>query len=282
MKVLEARAMGMCFGVRDALATAREHASPQATTVFGELVHNEEVLRELRQRGYRMTAESARSELPPTSDVMITAHGVSDAERQRLLAADKTLVDTTCPLVERAHQAALRLERECDLVLVLGKPGHVEVRGLTGDLRRVDVLPDVSAVRCYFVQRLGVLSQTTFPAQRAERILRALRQINPGTAIRYVDTICEPTRQRIRAVEELAPRVDAMVVVGGASSNNTKELARLCESFGVRAFHVQTADDLDASWFDDCTTLGITAGTSTTDETIRNVRNALLRIRPGA
>src|SRR5262245_35581485 len=161
MIVLEADAMGMCFGVRDALAVADALATPGETTVHGELVHNEVILERLRARGFAMTSESERDALPATPRVLVTAHGISDRERARLSGAGAELIDTTCPLVQRAHSAARRLAAECEHVVVLGKPGHVEVRGLTEDLPSFTVVPDERAVKCWHVRTLGVLCQTT-------------------------------------------------------------------------------------------------------------------------
>ncbi|HVW03320.1 MAG TPA: hypothetical protein VHB77_23355, partial [Planctomycetaceae bacterium] len=109
MQVIRADAMGMCFGVRDALALLDTVESPRDVTIHGELVHNPTVLVQLDVRGFQRAAEHNRDAVPDTPAVMITAHGVSDRERQRLLAAGKSLIDTTCPLVERAHQAAQKL-----------------------------------------------------------------------------------------------------------------------------------------------------------------------------
>src|SRR5262245_734198 len=118
MRVIKAEVLGMCFGVRDALQTLEGVTDPGRVTIHGELVHNESVLAELDRRGFRMVKESARRPLPVTDTVLITAHGVSDCERQRLQAAGKQLVDTTCPLVRRAHEAAQKLQREGYHVLV--------------------------------------------------------------------------------------------------------------------------------------------------------------------
>jgi 4-hydroxy-3-methylbut-2-enyl diphosphate reductase len=112
MKVIRADVMGMCFGVRDALQIIADVPQPQHVTIHGELVHNEAVLTHLKTRGFRMVHESQRHELPVTETVLITAHGVSEAERRRLEAAGKQLVDTTCPLVARAHQAAQKLQAQ--------------------------------------------------------------------------------------------------------------------------------------------------------------------------
>src|SRR5947209_8585635 len=110
MKVIRAKVMGMCFGVRDALEVIAGVESPSTVTIHGQLVHNEEVLARLKEEGFTMTSESDRRGVPETPTVLITAHGISDRERARLSAAGKRLIDTTCPLVARVHHAALRLQ----------------------------------------------------------------------------------------------------------------------------------------------------------------------------
>jgi 4-hydroxy-3-methylbut-2-enyl diphosphate reductase len=129
MRVVEAEVLGMCFGVRDALKTLRAIDRPEEVTIHGELVHNEAVLTQLGRRGFGMTKEGHRGELPDTPIVLVTAHGVSDTERRRLEASGKQLVDTTCPLVERVHRAAQALQAEGYHVLVIGRRAHIEVRG---------------------------------------------------------------------------------------------------------------------------------------------------------
>ena len=149
MKIIKADVLGMCFGVRDALAVIEGVDRPHEVTIHGELVHNEEVLDRLAARCFHMVSESRRTALPLTETVLITAHGVSQAERQRLQQAGKALVDTTCPLVTRAHQAAQKLQAEGCHVLVLGKRGHVEVQGIVGDLASYDVVQGPEEVRTY-------------------------------------------------------------------------------------------------------------------------------------
>src|SRR5947208_3563901 len=124
MEIIRASAMGMCFGVRDALRVADAVAEPALVTIHGELVHNEEVLADLERRGFSATPESARSAIPEGPAVLITAHGISDRERRRLREAGKALIDTTCPLVRLVHEAARRFEREGDFVVVIGRRGH--------------------------------------------------------------------------------------------------------------------------------------------------------------
>lgn len=281
MQVLLADALGFCFGVRDALVMAEQMPAPETVTIFGELVHNEAVASRLAARGFQSTPERDRRLVPLTPQVMITAHGISDRERIRLEQAGKQLVDTTCPLVHRVHRAAQLLAAEGRHVLVIGRAGHVEVQGILGDLEGGEVVDSVEAVRTWPHARLGIICQSTTPPRLAAEINAAIRAANPHADIRFIDTICQPTRDRQDAVVRLLPLVDAMVVVGGRNSNNTRELAALCRDRGVPAFHVQSAADLDPAWFRGCQVVGLTAGTSTLDETIEEVRKKLVAI-PGA
>jgi 4-hydroxy-3-methylbut-2-en-1-yl diphosphate reductase len=275
MRIVRAEAMGFCFGVRDALAVTEAVDQPELVTIHGELVHNAGVLAGLEERGFRMVGENDRRELPATPSVLITAHGVSDHERMRLAVAGKRLIDTTCPLVLRVHRAAQTLAAEGRHVLVIGRPGHVEVLGVVEDLTDFDVVAGPDDVRPYPQAKLGVVCQTTTPPRVAEATLAAIRRENPSADLRYVDTVCQPTRDRQQAVERLAGEVDAMVVVGGKNSNNTRELVALCRERGLATCHVQSAEELDAAWFRGHDVVGLTAGTSTPEATIEEVYAAL-------
>lgn len=279
MEVIRAEAMGLCFGVRDALDYIERVPAPHEVTVYGELVHNEKVNRELVQLGFRQIGEGEReTALPGTPAVLVTAHGISNAERARLEQAGRTVLDTTCPLVRRAHDAALQLDAGGWFVVVVGRRGHVEVRGLTGDLRRFEVVESPAEVRSWDTERIGVICQTTTTDALAQEVLAAVRALNPGKPVRFVDTVCRPTRERQQALEDLLPRVDALVVVGGRNSRNTAELAVAARAQGLPAWHVTSAAELDPAWFAGVERVGLTAGTSTLDETIEEVYRALLSI----
>ncbi len=277
MRIVRAAEMGMCFGVRDALSVLDDIASPDSVTIHGELVHNADVLATLDRRGFRRSLEQARS-VPTTPAVLITAHGISDRERHRLRAADKQLIDTTCPLVRRAHEAAQALQAEGRRVIVIGRRGHVEVQGLVEDLHDPIVVGDEDEVTSWPEPRLGVISQTTTQVERAAAIVAAVRAANPRADVRVVDTICSPTKARVAAVDALLARVDALVVVGGRDSNNTRQLVARGEAAGVATVHVGTAAELDAGWFAGRRVVGLTAGTSTPDGTIDAVHARLLAI----
>ncbi len=277
MRVIVADVLGMCFGVRDALKRIEEVTEPELVTIHGELVHNELVLGNLRGRGFAMAAETGRGGVAATPTVLITAHGVSDVERRRLVGEGKRLVDTTCPLVTRVHRAAQELQEAGYFVLVVGRRGHVEVRGIVEDLHAFEVIGDADEVRTYPQDRIGIVCQTTTAERRAKQVLEAVGAFNPHAEIRFVDTVCHPTKDHQRALERLLDEVEALVVVGGRNSNNTRELVALSRERGVPALHVQGPDDLDPEFFRNVAIVGLTAGTSTLDSTIAEVRNALTR-----
>ena len=183
MKIVVATAHGMCFGVSDALAAADRIENPSEVTIYGELVHNELVRERLLARGFAQMGERDR-EIPSTPAVLITAHGVSGAERGRLAAAQLRVVDTTCPLVRHAHSMALQLDAEDRLVVVVGKADHVEVRGIVGDLRRFVVIESAVNVGNLGAERIGVMSQTTTPDARFAEVVAAIRRENPNVTSR--------------------------------------------------------------------------------------------------
>ena len=276
MRVLMAEEMGMCFGVRDALKVLETIGQPEQVTIHGQLVHNEVVLAQLGARGFRMVGEENRQAIPQTARVLITAHGISDRERDRLQSAGKQLIDTTCPLVKRVHETAQQMQREGYHVLLIGKPGHVEVRGIVEDLDHFDVIESPAQATQYPSRKLAILCQTTVSPRNVAAIHSAIIAANPDAVVRFIDTTCQPTRQRQRSIEKLLPFVRCMVIVGGKNSNNTRELADLCRERGVETHHVQSFNDLRGEWFHGIDTVGLTAGTSTLDETIREVREWLM------
>lgn len=273
MNILRAAHLGLCFGVRDAIALAQREAAAGPVTVLGDLVHNETVLAGLRAAGVRL----ARSlDEVATPRVLITAHGAGDATRAAVRARGHSLDEATCPLVHHAHRALRELAAQGFHPVVIGQRGHVEVRGLTEDFPAADVVlteADVDALP--FRPHFGVVAQTTQPVARVRTLVERMRARFPGAEIAFRDTVCQPTKQRQQAAEELARRCDVVVVIGGAHSNNTRELAATCARFCPRVHHIQTATELRPAWFRPADTVGITAGTSTPDATLTEVEAAL-------
>jgi 4-hydroxy-3-methylbut-2-en-1-yl diphosphate reductase len=269
MEVVRARHMGMCFGVRDAIALALREAACRPLTVLGELVHNESVMGDLQARGVRFCSDVDEVETP---SVMITAHGASECRVAGARNLGLSVLDATCPLVRRAHEAVKALVSDGFHPIIIGKRDHVEVRGLTEDLAAFDVvLDDDDVLRLAPRDRFGIAAQTTQPIARVHHLATRVRMRFPHAEVRLVNTVCTPTRHRQQAAVTLARDCDMVVVVGGAHSNNTRELAATCRSHCSRVFHVQTADDLRAEWFRGARVAGITAGTSTPDAVIDEV-----------
>ncbi len=268
----------MCFGVRDAIALATRAVAEQPVTVLGDLVHNDTVLNELRSRGLRFAAAPMET---LTSTVMITAHGTSDRSRAQLREQGFNVLDSTCPLVHFAHRALRELVHDGFHPVVIGRREHVEVRGLTGDFEGCDVvLTEDDISRLQPRSRFGVVSQTTQPIEHVRQLVALLRRQFPDSEVRFRDTVCQPTKQRQSAAVELAKQCDVVIVIGGARSNNTRELVATCSRHCRRVYHVQHAADLRIGWLEGATTFGLTAGTSTPDSVIDAVECALTNLIP--
>lgn len=269
MKILRAEHLGMCFGVRDAIALALNESTQAPLTILGDLVHNRTVMTELQSLGIRVAQQPAESTTPT---VMVTAHGASDKAKAAARALGQNVLEATCPLVHVAHRALAKLVREGFHPVVIGKRGHVEVRGMTEDYPEFDiVLSEEDVARLRERPRFGVVAQTTQPIERVRQLALCIRQRFPDSDVRFVDTVCQPTKQRQNAAIELAQRCDVVVVIGGAESNNTRELVATCRSHCAQVHHVQTAAELCEEWFFTAGTVGITAGTSTPDVLIDGV-----------
>ena len=275
-RILRADHLGMCFGVRDAIALARTEAARRPLTVLGDLVHNETVLAELRARGIRLERHLADVD---TAAVMITAHGASDRLLADVRGSGHAVVEATCPLVHFAHRSLAALVREGRHPVVIGQRGHVEVRGLTEDYPDCEVVLNEADIAVLASRpRFGVVAQTTQPIARVRELVACLRRHFPESEISFRDTVCQPTKQRQQAAEDLARQCAVVIVVGGAQSNNTRELVATCGRHCGRVHHVQTASDLAPEWFHDAETVGLTAGTSTPDSVIDAVEAALNRL----
>jgi 4-hydroxy-3-methylbut-2-enyl diphosphate reductase len=263
----------MCFGVRRAINLALHEALKQPLTILGELVHNDSVLTALRAKGVQTVAQLGEVRTPA---MMISAHGASERTRNAARARGLALLESTCPLVQRVHETVARLVREGWHPVVIGRRAHPEVRGLTDDLAAFDVVQSEGDVPLLAERaRFGVVAQTTEPVERARRLASLIQKRFPQAEVRFIDTVCRPTKERQSAAIELARQCDTVVVVGGARSNNTLELAETCRRFCGRVHHVQSAEELSEDWFAEGETVGLTAGTSTPDWVIEKVEQRL-------
>lgn len=278
MNITLAQHHGMCFGVRDALRATHVAAQREPLTVLGQLVHNPLAESHLAAVGARrgdLTDLSSSS----TNQVAITAHGASNKDRQAWRDAGHTVLDTTCPLVRKAHDALAMLVSEGYQPVVIGQQQHVEVRGLTGDYpQTVVVLEAADLANILPHPKLGIVSQTTQPVEVALRLVESIKRLHPASEVRFIDTVCHPTKQRQSAMDELIRTCDHIVVIGGHNSNNTRQLAQKAITHGLRTLQIERAEELDPTWFYEARNVGVTAGTSTLDETVDAVMQRLRQI----
>jgi len=263
-------AMITVHGVRPSPQSSQRSAQSRSRgggPAFAQLRRGE---REAPGEGRGIGALSGQTQIDriPTR-VMITAHGTSDTKRAIWRERGFHVADGTCPLVRHAHEQLKRLVAAGYFPVVIGKVGHVEVRGLTEDFPEacvVDLPCDI--LKLPWRDRYGVISQTTQPIDRVRALVTEIGRLHPASEVRFVDTVCKPTKDRQSALRKLIDVAEVIVVVGGHGSNNTRQLVESCRAAGRRAFHVERPEELRSEWFDGVGIVGLTAGTSTLRETV--------------
>jgi len=276
MRILRAEHLGMCFGVRDAIALALGQADAGPLTILGDLVHNSTVLEGLRAEGIAIAHDVTQVKTPT---VMVTAHGASERTLADTRALGLHVLEATCPLVRVAHRAVTALVRDGYHPVIIGQRAHVEVRGLTEDLDDFDVVLSEEDVRELDEHpRIGIAAQTTQSIQKVHHLVALICWRFPQSDVRFVDTVCKPTKQRQNAAVALARQCDVVIVIGGENSNNTRELVNTCSQYCSQVHHVHTESDLRPEWFRAIGAVGITAGTSTPDDVIDRIEQRIRKL----
>ena len=281
MKVSLASALGTCFGVKDAINLALEPQFKGNLTIVGQLVHNRQVNESLKKNGVSVVDGADNLDQIKTKKVMITAHGAAEKMKKKLADAGLVVFDASCPLVMRVHSTIKSMVDKNYFPVVIGQEDHVEVKGIVGDLDDYVVVgseDDLEKLRATGKRKFGIVSQTTQQVGKVEQIVGKIRKMDCVDDVAFVNTICQPTRDRQVAVGDLADQVDLMIVIGGFNSSNTKKLVQVCDEKGVEAYHVEASSQLDKKWFTSKKHVGITAGTSTPEYIINDVHSAILAI----
>lgn len=281
MKVTKADALGTCFGVRDAIEEAMNPEFRGNLTVIGQLVHNPQIVQRLRDNGVKIV--DSLTEPIDTPNVMITAHGAAKSVHESAKERGFKVYDATCPLVMRVHKAVEKLLEEGYLPVVVGQASHVEVRGIVTDLSECVIIEsEADFDKLADKPKLGIVSQTTQQVKHVYPLVEKIKALKnaDGTPkdVKFVDTICKPTKDRQKAVESLSDEVDVMIVIGGYNSSNTKKLKKVCDDKNIAAFHIERADQIQPDWFRGKEHVGITAGTSTPHWVIDEVYEAVVKI----
>ncbi|MDP7058819.1 MAG: 4-hydroxy-3-methylbut-2-enyl diphosphate reductase [Nitrospinaceae bacterium] len=281
MKVSLANALGTCFGVQDAINLAMTPDFGADLTIVGQLVHNPQVNESLKKNGVSLVNDIDAMDQIKTKKVMITAHGAAETTKKKLSDAGHTVFDASCPLVMRVHKTIKSMVQKDYFPVVIGQQDHVEVKGIVGDLEDflvINNMNDLEKIKRAGKRRLGIVSQTTLQVEKAEHLVSKIRNLECVDEVYFVNTICQPTRDRQIAVRDLADQVDIMIVIGGYNSSNTKKLVQVCEEKNIQAYHIESFSQLEGDWFHNKNHVGITAGTSTPEYVINEVHEAILKI----
>jgi (E)-4-hydroxy-3-methyl-but-2-enyl pyrophosphate reductase len=277
-QVTIARRTGFCYGVREAIDKAKEsRAAGRETTTLGQVVHNEGVISDLQRLGIR-NVESL-DDVEHGSAVVIRAHGVRPEVMERAESRHLDIIDGTCTWVVQEQREIVRLVEDGYTIVLLGTPRHPEVVGLLGFAPDAIVVDDEEEweARIPRRKRMALISQSTQPPWKFEKLAAFL--VSRSHELKIVNTVCPVTIRRQEDTLEAARAVDFMVVVGGRSSANTKELTRLCEIAGRPVVQVEGARELDdASAFVGARIVGVTGGTSTPIEDLRDVARRILEL----
>lgn len=270
-----ARYAGVCYGVERALGMAEKAADEARKPVntLGPLIHNPLVVNDLERIGVGTASNVSEVE---EGTLIIRAHGVVPSVVEDARTRGLDVLDATCPYVKKVHNAAERLVREGYQLIVVGESGHPEVEGIMGhagdDAHVVSVPGDLDAID--LSRKVGVVVQTT---QTPGALADVVAELSKRTMdLRVINTICSATQERQDSAAELARRVDAMIVVGGKNSGNTRRLAEICTAACPKTHHIEDASEIEAAWFDGASHIGVTAGASTPAS---HIERALVRMR---
>lgn len=276
MKIILAKNAGYCFGVRDAVNmaydTAKEHGD---VYMLGHIVHNENVVDDLDKAGAKVV--DSLDNVPDGRPVLLRAHGthvdiVEEAKNKKM-----NIVDATCPLVRDIHDEIKALEADGRKIIIIGDHGHDEVVGIASQVKDPIIVATADeATELRKTKRAGVVSQSTQTIENVQDIINIL--MSKVVDLRFINTICFPTKRNQEQIKELSKQCDVMFVIGSFTSANSKRLTDLSKERNSRSYQVTCASDIDEKWLDNCETVGISAGASTPDNIISEVLDKIKEI----
>ncbi len=278
MDVKIARTAGFCWGVRrtvDQVMNVADQAVGPVVTL-GPIIHNPQAVARMRDKG--VGTVNAIAEVADGTTVVVRTHGAVQSELEAARARGLEVVDGTCPYVKYPQAMAGRLSKEGYHLVIVGDANHAEVKGVVSyAVGPYTVVKPGGAIPELKDKRVAVIAQTTCIGADFERVVGALALRHKE--VRAVNTICGDTEERQADARSLAAEVDAVVVVGGKNSANTRHLAEICREIQPRTWHVETEEELQPAWFEGCTTVGLSAGASTPDWVVEGVAGWLRTLR---
>ncbi|MAZ61462.1 MAG: 4-hydroxy-3-methylbut-2-enyl diphosphate reductase [Candidatus Marinimicrobia bacterium] len=276
MKIIIAKNAGYCFGVRDAVDLANNIAEKEGEVyMLGDIVHNEKVVDDLSKAGAKVV--KSLKDVPENGTVLFRAHGTKNdiwEEAQRLSLDIK---DATCPLVHKIHQDVRNLSNEGRKIIVIGDHGHDEVVAIADQSKKTIVISNTQeAEKLKRIRKAGIVCQSTQAIENVQEIISIL--MTKIFDLRFVNTICYPTKRNQEQIKDLAKIVDIMIIIGSFTSANSMRLTSLSKDLNDNTFQVTDESELNEKWFANCNSVGISAGASTPDYLINNIKNKIERI----
>ena len=274
-EILLAEPRGFCAGVDRAIEIVERalHKFGSPIYVRHEIVHNTYVVNDLKTKGAIFIEDL--NDVPPGATLVFSAHGVSRAVQDEAAARGFRIFDATCPLVTKVHVEVAKLHKEGFEFIMIGHKGHPEVEGTMGQLdsgiHLVEDVEDVAHVQPAQTELLAVVTQTTLSVDDAAEIVAAVRARFPQVREPKQQDICYATQNRQDAVKLMSPMVDVVIVVGSPTSSNSNRLRELADRLGTPAYMVDSAADLDSTWFEGAQKVGLTAGASAPDVLVQDV-----------
>lgn len=271
MKINLAKSAGFCFGVKRAISMAFSAVQTGETIeMLGDIVHNRDVVEKIRKAGIQ---KISRLSFGKNKALLIRAHG---APAQTFIKAKKIgykIIDATCPMVKEIHKIAKEMEDEGRKIIIIGDKKHDEVKGIVGQLKHKSLLLDSSGklplAQLKSIKKAGLVTQSTQNLDKVLKIAEILKKTIPD--LKFVNTICNPTRTKQKEIKEMPLHNSLMIVIGSKKSANTRRLHEISSSLNKKTYLIQSAKQLKKEWFKNAKSVGITAGASTPDETTDEV-----------
>ncbi len=277
MQIITAKSAGFCFGVKRAVDKVYEEAQNSDVPVytFGPIIHNEEVVGDLEERGVHAVSDINELKHMPKGTVVIRSHGVSKDIYDQIQSIGFKIVDATCPFVLKIHRFVKEYSEKGYHIIIIGNDSHPEVEGIKGwsNPQRTTVLQTKEEAVNFTLssgQKACIVSQTTFNYNKFQELVEIIQK--KGYDIIVLNTICNATEERQKEAADIAAKVvKAMIVIGGRHSSNTQKLFEICKNECANTYYIQTLDDLDLTQFRSIDNVGITAGASTPNNIIEEV-----------
>ena len=276
MKILLAKDAGYCFGVRDAVKLAYDTADKDGDVyMLGHIVHNENVVKDLDDAGAKVV--DSLDNIPKDKPVLFRAHGTSVETWDSANKKNMNIIDATCPLVLEIHDEVKKLEAEGRKIIIVGDHGHDEVKGIASQVKNpIVVSSPIEALSLRKHKKAGVVSQSTQTIENVQEIINII--MTKVFDLRFVNTICFPTKRNQTQIKELAKECDIMVVIGSFTSANSNRLTALAKERNNKSYQVTNSDEINPEWFEKVDVVGVSAGASTPDKIINDVLEKIKKI----